>query len=121
MRLRFLVVQVELKPTDPTKRVQRVHINNCLLPGGCRSVQLYAPYWLINNTGLPLMFREVRLGINTSVGSVAHTMNDLAQSSLSTLKPDTPVQVWWALGGAVGRASDACRLLSWGKHWTFNF
>ena len=66
---------VELKPSDPSKRLLRLHVNNRLLPGGCRAVQVYAPYWLVNNTGLPLMFREVRLGINTSMGAATHAMD----------------------------------------------
>ena len=38
----------------------RVYLQNRLGAGGSREIVLYAPYWLLNRTGLPLLFREVR-------------------------------------------------------------
>ena len=37
----------------------RVHVHNRTKPGGARDVLLYAPYWLVNRSGIPLAFREV--------------------------------------------------------------
>ena len=67
---------IELKPVDVRKRALRIHVKNVLRPGGGRDVHFYAPYWLVNQSDLPLEFREVRLGINTKVGaSATHKMN----------------------------------------------
>lgn len=38
----------------------RVHVHNRSKPGGSRDVLLYAPYWLVNRSGIPLAFREAR-------------------------------------------------------------
>jgi len=46
-----------------------IHLENTLNTGGFRRLLLFAPYWLVNQTGLPLLFREVRLGINKGVGA----------------------------------------------------
>ena len=62
---------IELKPLAGSGqgRVLRIHIANRMRQGAIRELTLYAPYWLVNQTSLPLVFREVRLGtglLNTS-------------------------------------------------------
>jgi hypothetical protein len=52
----------EAKPRSSSANhpVQKVQVHNTLLAGGSRAVRLYVPYWLLNETGWPLLFREVR-------------------------------------------------------------
>lgn len=48
----------------PERTRMTVHIDNSLHGGTFRKVNLFAPYWLVNKTGLPLTFKEVRMGRN---------------------------------------------------------
>ena len=65
---------VELKPLAGSgqARVLRLHIANRMRQGAVRELTLYAPYWLVNKTSLPLVYREVRLG--TGLLNTAHAM-----------------------------------------------
>ena len=65
---------VELKPLAGSghARTLRLHIANRMRQGAVRELTLYAPYWLVNQTSLPLVFREVRLG--TGLLNTAHAM-----------------------------------------------
>jgi hypothetical protein len=46
-----------------------VHLDNSLHGGTVRTVHFFAPYWLVNKTGLPLIFKEVRMGMNKAARS----------------------------------------------------
>ncbi|KAL3933372.1 MAG: hypothetical protein SGPRY_000308 [Prymnesium sp.] len=86
---------VELRPLEPARMPLRVYVHNQLHPGGCRKVQLYAPYWLVNKSGLPLLFREVRLGISTGastheVHAGKHVNLESADSSVSNESAPPP-------------------------------
>ena len=76
----------ELKPLAGSgNRVLRLHIANRLRHGAARELTLYAPYWLVNLTALPLAYREVHLGLN--LVNTAHAMEGRTDTSSATMAP----------------------------------
>ena len=54
---------VTIKLQDTQKRLLYIHLKVQVQYGGALKVVVYASYWLINKTGLPLIFRQE--GANT--------------------------------------------------------
>lgn len=66
----------------------RVHVHNRSKPGGARDVLIYAPYWLVNRSGIPLAFREARRVTYAShihICIYIHIGQDLAVISLTSM------------------------------------
>lgn len=101
---------IELKPLAGSgeNRVLRLHIANRMRSGAVRELTLYAPYWLVNKTCLPLMYREVRLG--TGLLNSAHAMQGGRTSHASSTTSDVGGGVPWSRhsqADARGRSASA--------------
>ena len=101
---------IELKPLAGSGqgRVLRIHIANRMRQGAIRELTLYAPYWLVNQTSLPLVFREVRLGtglLNTSYAMESGTSTPRDNADRDRARTDSAPPT--AAPAAVATASDA--------------
>ncbi|KAJ1639281.1 hypothetical protein T492DRAFT_857096, partial [Pavlovales sp. CCMP2436] len=54
---------VELTAVGSSRRSVTLLISNASIGAGGRSVQVSSPFWLLNESELPLLYREVRLGL----------------------------------------------------------
>ena len=76
----------ELKPLPGSgNRVLRLNIANRLRQGTARELTLYAPYWLVNQTDLPLAYREVHLG--TGLLNTVHAMEGRTDAAAASATP----------------------------------
>lgn len=61
------IARTMLQQQDEQKRSCIIHINNVKMPAGHRRVSFYCQYWMVNQTGLPMLFR--RSGLDSSIAA----------------------------------------------------